>query len=253
MGDAEVVADVQSGGGDKAGLSRVQRLRQKRKERKKAHKKDASNPASGDSIKKPKLQEGDTPSGVKIKTEPGAPAALQNTAGVEIEYVPANPLDQLEKDDPAYQEFAEIFARFNAAAEDQHAADEDVIMADAHPEEEAVKAEVKPEVDSSDDSDADGDSKHDSKLSNRKKRQLRRLNVAALKQIVKRPDLVEIHDCSSPDPLFTLHLKSYRNSVPIPRHWAQRRKYLQVRSKPPDAPHVLSSNAIIFRSDFSIL
>lgn len=66
------------------------------------------------------------------------------------------------------------------------------------------------------------------KLSKRQKRIARRINIAVLKQIVKRPDLVEIHDTCAADPFFLLHLKSYRNTVPVPRHWSQKRKYLQV-------------------------
>lgn len=41
-----------------------------------------------------------------------------------------------------------------------------------------------------------------------------------------RPDTVEIWDVSAPDPITLIELKSYRNSVPVPRHWSQKRKYL---------------------------
>eukprot|EP01122_Echinamoeba_exundans_P007697 TRINITY_DN2423_c0_g2_i2.p1 TRINITY_DN2423_c0_g2~~TRINITY_DN2423_c0_g2_i2.p1 ORF type:complete len:466 (-),score=153.21 TRINITY_DN2423_c0_g2_i2:92-1489(-) len=109
----------------------------------------------------------------------------------------------------------------------------------------ADEPEVKPEVAQSASSAVSGDSddeeasKKGSKLSKKKQRQLRRLNIAALKQIVKRPDLVEIHDCSAPDPLLAIHMKGYRNSVSIPRHWAQRRKYLQGKRGIEKAPFEL--------------
>jgi splicing factor 3B subunit 2 len=45
--------------------------------------------------------------------------------------------------------------------------------------------------------------------------------------MVRRPDLVEFWDITSTDPLFLVHLKSIRNTVSIPRHWSQKRKYLQ--------------------------
>jgi splicing factor 3B subunit 2 len=43
-----------------------------------------------------------------------------------------------------------------------------------------------------------------------------------------RPDLVEMWDVTAADPKFLVHLKGYRNTVPVPRHWNQKRKYLQV-------------------------
>jgi splicing factor 3B subunit 2 len=212
-----VAAEQQQGGGQ----SRAQRLKQKRKDRKKSKKENVT----ADGNKKAKLNEGDTPSGVKVKQEPQSETSQQLPLGVEIEYVAPNPLDELEKDDPMYQEFAAIFARFSGASEDETT--EDVEMAD-----EPVEVKPDPAISASSamsgDSDDEDGSKKGSKLSKKKQRQLRRLNIAALKQIVKRPDLVEIHDCSAPDPLLAIHMKGYRNSVGIPRHWAQRRKYLQV-------------------------
>jgi splicing factor 3B subunit 2 len=81
-----------------------------------------------------------------------------------------------------------------------------------------------------DEKSKDETSKSESKkFSKRQKRIARRINIAVLKQLVKRPDLVEIHDTCAADPFFLLHLKSYRNTVPVPRHWSQKRKYLQVR------------------------
>ena len=43
---------------------------------------------------------------------------------------------------------------------------------------------------------------------------------------VKRPDLVEAWDVTSKNPTFLLQLKSIRNSVPVPKHWSQKRKFL---------------------------
>lgn len=31
------------------------------------------------------------------------------------------------------------------------------------------------------------------------------------------------------DPVFLAWLKSYRNSVPVPKHWSQKRRYLQYK------------------------
>lgn len=50
-------------------------------------------------------------------------------------------------------------------------------------------------------------------LSRKKLRQLRRPSIAALKQGVDRPDVVEVWDATAPDPEFLVYLKAYRNTV----------------------------------------
>jgi len=67
----------------------------------------------------------------------------------------------------------------------------------------------------------------DKKPTKKERKNLKRLKVAVLKQLVSRPDVVDIHDVNSHDPLLLVFLKSYRNSVPVPKHWSQKRKYLQ--------------------------
>lgn len=55
-------------------------------------------------------------------------------------------------------------------------------------------------------------------------------------QLVARPDVVEMHDVTAQDPKLLVHLKATRNSVPVPRHWCFKRKYLQGKrgiEKPP--------------------
>merc|ERR1712070_1157887 len=74
------------------------------------------------------------------------------------------------------------------------------------------------------DDEEDGDKP---KLSKKKRKLLNRLSVAELKQLVRRPDVVEVHDVTAADPRLLVHLKSYRNTVGVPRHWCQKRKYLQ--------------------------
>jgi hypothetical protein len=39
----------------------------------------------------------------------------------------------------------------------------------------------------------------------------------------------KVWDATSADPKLLVFLKSYRNTVPVPRHWCQKRKFLQVR------------------------
>nr|XP_042912781.1 splicing factor 3B subunit 2-like [Parasteatoda tepidariorum] len=65
------------------------------------------------------------------------------------------------------------------------------------------------------------------KLSKKKLKKLSRMSVAELKLKVNRPELVELHDVTAKDPVLLLHLKASRNTVPVPRHWCFKRKYLQ--------------------------
>lgn len=73
-------------------------------------------------------------------------------------------------------------------------------------------------------------------LSKRKIRDMLRPSVADLKRRVARPDLVEAHDVTAPDPDFLIRLKTVPGTVPVPRHWGRKRKYLQGKrgfEKPP--------------------
>lgn len=99
-------------------------------------------------------------------------------------------------------------------------------------------------------------------MSKKKLRRMNRLTVAELKQVrgaryrggsdgvgqapphrpplplqlVARPDVVEMHDVTAQEPKLLVHLKATRNTVPVPRHWCFKRKYLQGKrgiEKPP--------------------
>lgn len=86
------------------------------------------------------------------------------------------------------------------------------------------------------------------KLSKRKLKKLTRLSVAELKQLVGRPDVVEMHDVTARDPKLLVQLKAHRNTVPVPRHWCFKRKYLQGKrgiEKPPfDLPAFIKRTGI---------
>ena len=73
-----------------------------------------------------------------------------------------------------------------------------------------------------------GDSSADSTLTSRRQRKKQLYsNLALLKREVLRPDVVEAHDVNSYDPKLLVYLKSLRNTVPVPRHWCHKAKYLQ--------------------------
>lgn len=50
--------------------------------------------------------------------------------------------------------------------------------------------------------------------------------MAELKASTTRADVVEWADVTSRDPFQLVELKAYRNTVPVPRHWNAKRKYL---------------------------
>lgn len=144
-------------------------------------------------------------------------------AGVpmDVEYVP----EQLDVKGPALEEFSDVFARFQLPPE---ASSQDR-------DQEPSKGEI---IYSDDDMASEGDSEAEEKkpLSKKKARKMNRLTVAELKQLVKKPEVVEWTDVTAADPRLLLHLKSYRNTVPIPSHWSAKRDYLQGKrgiEKPP--------------------
>ncbi|CAJ0591385.1 unnamed protein product [Cylicocyclus nassatus] len=64
------------------------------------------------------------------------------------------------------------------------------------------------------------------RMSRRKLRLAMQPSIAKLKESTRRPDVVEWADVTSRDPFMLVALKSYRNTVPVPRHWNAKRKYL---------------------------
>lgn len=137
-----------------------------------------------------------------------------------VEYV----IEQLDVKDPALVVFSDIFARFQAPQDYAEAKDL-----------EPTKGEV---IYSDDDmeSDAGSDAEEKKPLSKKKQRKMARLTIAELKQLVAKPEAVEWTDPSAADPRLLLHLKSYRNTAPVPAHWSAKRDYLQGKrgiEKPP--------------------
>ncbi|KAM3920579.1 splicing factor 3B subunit 2 [Leptodactylus fuscus] len=161
-------------------------------------------------------------------------AAEADSAGgkVEIEYVTEEP----DIYDPNFIFFKRIFQAFKLT---------DDVKKEKEKEPEKVE-KVEPaaprkrfeeeQMDSDSDSDAEEKKLDAPKLSKKKLRRMNRFTVAELKQLVSRPDVVEMHDVTAQDPKLLVHLKGTRNSVPVPRHWCFKRKYLQGKrgiEKPP--------------------
>lgn len=145
---------------------------------------------------------------------------------VEIEYVP----EEIEKDNKNFAQFSKVFDKFRTG--DTSRIDDYVAkpMDDRRKmleRKKPVELELKDE-----DENLDGEPK----LSKKKMRLMSRMSVADLKQKVTNAELVEMHDVTARDPVLLMFMKSTRNSVPVPRHWCYKRKYLQGKrgfEKPP--------------------
>jgi len=165
----------------------------------------------------------------------------------DVEYV----FEQLDIKGSAFEEFADVLARFQQPPEttpvrrfslfscssDHGLTDATTLdLVQGVKNEGPSKGEI---IYSDDDMASEGDSEAEGEkkpLSKKKARKLNRLTVAELKQLVKKPEAVEWTDVSATDPRLLLHLKSYRNTVPIPAHWSAKRDYLQGKrgiEKPP--------------------
>ncbi|XP_067380916.1 splicing factor 3B subunit 2 isoform X1 [Channa argus] len=150
---------------------------------------------------------------------------------VEIEYVAEEP----EIYDPNYIFFKRIFEAFKLTDDVKKEKEKEPEKADK--QETTVLRKKGFEEEKRDSDDSDEEIRHDApKLSKKKLRRMNRLTVAELKQLVARPDVVEMHDVTAHEPKLLVHLKATRNTVPVPRHWCFKRKYLQGKrgiEKPP--------------------
>lgn len=141
---------------------------------------------------------------------------------IEIELVP----EEIELD-KNYEEFSKVFEHFKFN-------DGDVVKEVKKDEPSSIKMTIserlkarmfeEEEEDEKEKEDAEADGP---KMSKKKMKKMTRLSVAALKQLVNRPDVVEMHDVTARDPKLLVQLKATRNTVPVPRHWCAKRKYLQ--------------------------
>ncbi|KAK0545861.1 hypothetical protein OC846_005501 [Tilletia horrida] len=148
-------------------------------------------------------------------------------------------IDQMEIDteNAAFQAVADVFAKFKQVEEQAQAQQDEA----ANDDNNNGKGQV---IYSDDEDDGEGDEDEDGApkpLSKRKQRQLQRLTVAELKQLVAKPEMVDGVDITSPDPELLVLLKSTRNTVPVPIHWQQKREYLGNKRGIEKAPYQLPS------------
>ena len=123
---------------------------------------------------------------------------------------------EISEDDPNFHMYKSILDKFRAQEIDGEAAKE-------------VDLGDKGEVFYDDDDeipDEEEEANKEPKLSKKKRKEQNKLSIAELKALVKKPELVEWTDTSASDPRLLVNIKSYRNVVPVPNHWALKREYL---------------------------
>ncbi|CAM9256131.1 unnamed protein product [Scytosiphon promiscuus] len=195
--------------------------------------------------------------GVAVASWPPPPAAKEDGADVQIEYVADNSsvLDGAEMDAASLEEFKQIFERFTKVADEASGAAADAAEAEAEAAAEAAEAakaasrkKAAADAGGGDSDDSDDEDESGPRLSRKARKLKSRLSVAELKQLVQRPDVVEAHDVTAADPRMLVFLKSYRNTVPVPRHWCQKRKYLQgkrgIEKTPFELPEFIAMTGI---------
>lgn len=139
------------------------------------------------------------------------------------------PLRDLIESDELAKEYKNIFVKFSK---------DDVLVEDEEPTEsketiDAIKkAEIELQIKEEESKkQVQAEKLKDEKdkfshLSRKERKRRREDEISLLKKTVERPDLVESQDMNSRDPHFLIYLKSIKNSVPVPRHWTNKYRYL---------------------------
>ena len=206
-------------------MSKNQMRRAKKKEQKKVQVSATSYAASArqiiDIIKASSSQEPETVEEPKIE-----PAIVKKEEDDPLE-PDVSTLD-ISEDDPNFALFQNILERFGATAKDDETANE-------------AGGGDKGEVFYDDDDEIPDEDEEaaEPKLSKKKRKERDKLSVAELKALVKKPELVEWTDTSAQDPRLLVHIKAYRNVIPVPNHWSLKREYLSSKRGVEKAPFSL--------------
>ncbi|CCI50321.1 unnamed protein product [Albugo candida] len=178
----------------------------------------------------------------KSEEDPAADTNPQSSPKdtIDVEYVSLDlkqELNALSNDDPSYTEFMRVFSKFSSAEELMGTLDNEENYDDE-------KSTVARESLKNGVLDADAE-EGQTPASRKQRKKMKRLSVAELKQLVAFPDVVEAHDVTAADPRFLVYLKSYRNTIPVPRHWCHKRKYLQGKRGIEKKPFMLPGHNFI--------
>jgi len=186
--------------------------------------------------KKEQAEEARNRPAVEVEEKPPRKQTIDDVIkeNVEIQYVAEQP----DFTDPQYYAFKPIFDAFKLAEKVEQIKVEEDFESKYPVKKKDIVEKVRGfgEDDDSSDDEKPNDEEGVEKLSKKKLRRMNRLSVAELKQIVNNPEVVEMHDVTGQDPRLLVQLKATRNTVPVPRHWCFKRKYLQGKrgfEKPP--------------------
>lgn len=149
--------------------------------------------------------------------EPVAPADEEQDGA-------SDSIDNIDETDPLFEMYKDIMGRFEQNDE----------------EDPSTKEVEKPEIYYDDDDEIPDEDEEagQPKISKKKRKERDKLSVAELKALVEKPETVDWTDTSASDPRLLVHIKAYRNVVPVPSHWSLKREYLSSKrgvEKPPFA------------------
>lgn len=156
----------------------------------------------------------------KSATSVAGPTLL---ADEEQDGIPSG-MDTIDQTDPLYEMYKNIMGRFEQNDN----------------EDPSAKEVEKPEIYYDDDDEIPDEEEEAGqlKMSKKKRKERDKLSVAELKALVEKPETVDWTDTSASDPRLLVHIKAYRNVVPVPSHWSLKREYLSSKrgvEKPPFA------------------
>lgn len=158
-----------------------------------------------------------------VEPEPQPPTVKASTPPPE-DQDDVDGVDGYDEPDPLWEMYKDVIGRFEQ--DDK--------------EDPSTKEPEKPEIFYEDDDDIpdEEEEKGPPKLSKKKRKEQNKLSVAELKALVQKPETVDWTDTSATDPRLLVHIKAYRNVIPVPTHWSLKREYLSSKrgvEKPPFA------------------
>ncbi|CAI4224782.1 unnamed protein product [Auanema sp. JU1783] len=211
-------SDEDKGPLSKKQLQEIERRRLKNKKKKLSKKKREPRTESDGNLKESGVDSQSEDKEEKPETDGDAmDIATKDDLAVEIDYVGESPV--MDDTDPNFKYFSSVFNSFTVDAIDEKKETFRFSKIDDSQRPTLDKILAEEFTEKNDETDLQ-------KMSRRKLRLAMQPSVAKLKESTTRPDVVEWADVTSRDPFLLVHLKSIRNTVPVPRHWNSKRKYL---------------------------
>jgi len=165
---------------------------------------------------------------------------------IEIEYIDEDPKSKSK----FYDDFKNVFEYFVIPKKEKKETQSD----DENNELELNDDNFNQDFDNYEDGDFKGDigefagGENTKKISKKKRKLLNRMKISDLKQKTIHPEVVEAWDVTAQDPVLLVFLKSLKNSIQVPQHWSQKRKFLQnkrgILKQPFNLPEFIEATGI---------